>query len=63
MTSKPYSPCLAKSRYANRHNARRAIKRIRKMGGKKLYFYECPCCPYYHLTSKNQFANGGKEEK
>ncbi len=47
-----FAMCSRKHRYANEHEAHKAIKRIVAEGGKELREYECYFCHGWHLTSQ-----------
>jgi len=58
--TKDHSSICAKILYATRSKAKRAIRKSRKSNlDRKLYYYKCPHCPGYHLTSQSP----SKDEK
>lgn len=53
--------CLRKKKYRSEHLAMQVAEKIKKDRGITLYVYACPLCGYYHLTKKERFNNGAKE--
>lgn len=46
--------CKIKGLYKTKGRAKSAASRETKRAGRPINFYKCPCCSFFHLTSRVQ---------